>query len=240
MKNIKLNITDPLKMDMDIEFNKLSLFLGQNGTGKTFILVNVWALTFIASGIIVAKVQNQPADVSALAQYVYDNSFSDQNISGIITGVFDENNEITITFEKGKVVSVTHIGLNKEEDITVVRYMSSNMRLFSSISMYLKIRRPYATLSQGEALVNMIKDFKLYDCMIIEKMITSMPMELSPRIKEGLKESFDIQDNIISFGVDLEKADFYACIDAPENKKYLSTYGNGHQSILNMTICNSL
>jgi hypothetical protein len=175
-------------------------------------------------------------DLIAMAQYVFDRSFDDQDITGTYAFTFTSGPTLNMELEKGKVKSCVAM-IDGVDQVSGVKYMSSRMRTFDAISGYLKMRAMHEkTITDPRLLMGeMIKDYKIYDVTYIEQMIHSMPFTDMEKIKPSFA-NFDIEDDIRSFGVDLIKGDFYARIGDDERIKYLCTYGNGHQALFNMIL----
>lgn len=228
MKTITLNITSPITFtDMSLDVSKgLTMMTGMNGTGKTFILVNVWALGTIAA------VNGMVPDLKEWAQYVYDHSFADQNIDGNISGDFN-GKLLTVYFEKGKITSIV---ADEMEGIIPIKFMSSGMRTFDDIGTYLKVRKmgEMTGNTTDEQLMSwMVSSYKLYDVMYIEHLIKKCPIDIKPNIRVDL-EKMGMKSSIARIEFDKEKADFIAV--TADGMKPLSTYSKGEQSILNMVI----
>ena len=230
IKSLQFNVDVPLKMETEIEFNQLSLFVGVNGSGKTFVLINCFCLATLSHMI---SVKN--ADIlTDIAQFVYDNSFSDQNINGIIKCIFGDDSTLSLEFKEGKVISMKSSGLEGKK-ITPVKYLSSQMRTFDNISTYLKIRKQLKITDPELIVAEMIKYYKLYDVLYLEGLITKCPIEIPNQVKSSLKTHFDFEDDIIKFDINSEKDEFHLEL-SDGSKKKMTSYGKGHQSIINMTI----
>ncbi len=233
LNSIKIDIDSPFKSKNELELNKLNLITGMNGTGKTFLLINCWAATFITNGLIKGKLDLKQK--LEFAQYIYDNCFDDQNINGKISYIYKTGEEIHLEFEKGKVINLTYTSLADIENIKMVRFMSAPMRTFESISMYLKLRKYHSSLTEAQIMEQMVKDFKIYDVVYVENLIAKMPFSIPKDRGELLKESYGFEEELVTMDIDKEKGDFFT-IDTKGNKVYTKTYGKGHQSILNMFI----
>lgn len=227
-ESLTLNITEPMKANFDlVTLKNISLFVGANGTGKTFILVNVFAISMIANGYVVSKGQFNKEG----AQFIYDNCFTDQNINGTIVGNFSGGVVVELVFEKGKIQTMTVLNTGGVTEVVQVKFFSSQMRTFDAINMYLKMRTMIPGSTMEEKFTGMIKSFKLYDVMYLEHLIIKMPLKVDDKMKEFLK-GFDYEEDVTEFNVDLTKGEFYATIN--NEIKYLSALGKGHQSIFNM------
>lgn len=228
VKTLKIHITEPLAMDTDIEMRNLSLFVGANGTGKSFILINTWAITSIAQILVLGA---DATTVQSGAQFFYDHSFSDQNINGSIEAEFEHGPILALQFDKGKVVSVNYSNFEGIDTPTKAVYMSTQFRTFDAISGYLKIRKLIHRGDQEEFMKEALTMYKLYDVMHIEGLISRMPFVFDPK-DAAMFENYNIEDEIKGISVDLDKCDFY--LVTPKGNKYMCSYGNGHQSIINM------
>lgn len=237
--SLDVHITSPMKAEMiHLKMNSIVLMTGMNNTGKSWYLANFWALSYLAQAILTAKKMSIPLSNIECAQFVYDHCF-DNRIDGRVQANFNKGT-LSVLFTEGKVTDVI---IEDFEDITecaMARYLSSQMRTFDSIKIYLRIRKMCGKSGQ-ELIGEMIKSYKLYDVMYLEQLINAMPITVDEKMKETLLK-FEITDSIILFNVSLENCDFYAAI-ADENFsriKYLTTYSAGHQSLLNMFMSNLL
>lgn len=234
IKLLSFDTTSPVPFKLqDIEFNKISLFVGANGSGKTFILICAYAMSMIANMITMMR---PPMDFLVMsAQQIFDRCFKDQNIDGMISVTFEAGCSLTIKFDKGVVTNA--IIVSGFEDITeavAIQYMSSAMRTFSAISHYLQLKHmtQKANPSLDPAMIHekMCESYRLYDVMYVETLIQRMPIKINKDLVETLKK-FNIEGiEEIAF-VD---NDFVAHTD--KGPKALSSYSAGDQSILNMII----
>lgn len=230
MSRITLHLTEPMKMDFqDIELNKLTLLTGMNGTGKSFIMKNVWATAMIASSY-----QVSPQSINTdFAQYIYDNTFSGQNLNGAIWSTMDNGMCVKLGFEKGKVLTCTVTGAEGAKPMSQPVYMSSSMRTFSAMNWYLQERSLITgTMNQKiEGLLN--KGYKLFDILCIERLIAKMPITVDSVLEETIKP-FEIREKIKSFGVERE----FFWINDKDERFPMTWFGSGHQSLLNMLLVN--
>jgi len=234
VKTLALDINEPFKFKTEgIDYNQVAIFVGANGSGKSFILICTWAVATIAQMIVIAN----PAigQLIQYAQFVFDNSFKDQNINGIMSMVFESGSTITITFDKGKIIDFSYSGFEDVNQPIQAKFMSANMRTFDSIGQYLALRNAYDVYGQEKMIEQLCKTYKLYDVMYLESLIIKMPCKVTSQLQEAFKK-FDITETITEFGVDLVKNDFYCIADGKQ--KCLQTYGKGHQSIFNMLLAN--
>ena len=125
------------------------------------------------------------------------------------------------------------------EYVAPVKYMSTAMRTFDAIKIYLRTRSLIKRLSDDQEFfyTEILKSYRLYDVTYMEGLLLKMPLKVDGVMKEYL-EKFDVKEKITDFGVDFEEEDFYLKYEGDEKKKYLTTFGAGHQSIFNMVMGN--
>ena len=235
LKEIVLDITKPFEFDSTIQLNMLSLFIGANGSGKTFIMINSYIICEVAK-LIIAGIKGN--ELIAASQYIIDKCFNDIDTTGTITGVFKDGQSISFKMEGGQIEDLAHENWEGVNNVIAVRYMSVGMRTFDDIKHYLSLRKVLMEANNGDLLIvipKLLESYKLYDLTYIEGLIAKVPIIVDGGIRSAL-ESFDVKDEITEFNLDLDKNDFYLVIDG--KKKYLTTYGKGHQSIFNMTMGN--
>ncbi len=221
LEKLVLNITEPMKMDQELTFQMLSVFVGANDSGKSFLLKIAFALGTI--GI----TPNAPPGPNSSAQFVLDNTFTDQNLNGLIKSVYTKGS-VSVELEKGKVQKVDVQGKT-----VPIRFMSTDMRTFDQMALYLRVRKdagddPIAFMQKR------LKAYRLYDVTYMETLLTKMPLLLDEGLRDMLK-AYDFRVSIVSIEADLDKCEFNAVID-DGTKKNISTYGKGHQAILNMAL----
>jgi hypothetical protein len=237
--SVSIDVTEPFEFSAkELTMRNISLFTGKNSTGKSFCLVNFFCLGHLTAAIIQSRIWELPFEPIAFAQHTWDHSFSEQNLTGTVEALWESGATLSVTFLKGKVCNVQHTGMDDLEAAVPVKFMSSQMRTFDAISMYMKMRKLVAeTCGEDNSLLagQMLKSYKLYDVLYLESMMVRMPVEADERIKKALS-GFDITEDIRTFNVDYDKCDFYVTIGEEQKPKYLTTYGKGDQSIFNMTL----
>ena len=236
---ILFDIESPIEFkQLELNPRALTLMTGLNGTGKTFININIWAMTMVAQyKIRFDQIFGPNSPSGALveaAQFVYDHSFIDQNINGTIKVRFDSGAAIRVVFDKGKINYVGTENFSPTMIATNAIYMSREMRTFSSISTYLSMRKMIAPSKTHEEIVQVLCDsFRLFDVMYIEGLIAKCtnPIPISPDMQTRLLD-MGLKLDIQFFGVDLNKCDFF--VSTPDGTKWCSILSAGEQSILNM------
>jgi hypothetical protein len=213
----------------NIELQNMTILVGKNGVGKSLIMKLTWVLEMIAQLIIKYQGKVSAADLIEGAQFILDKSIPDIKAMAMLGIVFESGAWITLTLLQGKVLNVEYGGFEEITQSTRPVFMSSEMRLFSTIKQYLTLRK---MLNGNQE--KMLEHYKLYDLMHIEGMITRMPLTVDKQIQSSL-EAFDIKGlTLIEFTSD----DFIGTFDG--NKKVLSQLGNGEQAMINIIVTSGL
>ena len=220
-----------------LEFNdirQLLILVGSNGTGKTFMLICTWYLSYIVQAIVHSR--NMSRDqVLAFATFIFKHTFDDPDtMTGELKATFEHHVTIDIQINKGKAIDcIVYLPKNITRP-TNAKFMSKNMRTFDAMTMYLKLRRTVGSASREKIVEEMLKNFKMYDVLYVEGLIEIMPITVDPSLEARI-HNFDDTMHIDQFCVDIAKAEFYT-IDKQGVRKNLCTYGAGHQSLFNMLI----
>jgi len=250
INEIVVDLTEPMEIKMQtLTYRQINLFAGQNGSGKSFLLIKVFCLQTALGVYAALPIDQVIPDVlkRKVAQEIWDGSFTDQNLNGTIEGRYDHGVSLKVTFVKGDVTDVQYSDLTKITAVAPVIYMSSHMRTFESIKMYLKMRKIFKESSQpthefgADLATKLVKDgFKLYDILCIERLISKMPILDTVEICKTLS-NFEPNDqvfnDIASFDVDYDRCDFLYRSKATGNAVYLTSLPKGHQSLINMVLC---
>jgi len=246
IQSMRMDLKGLMQMETDMDIGPLTVLVGANGVGKSLIMKLSFAIGQISNAIIMSRVTKNHIDIDPFAQFVLDHTFDDQDFTGELYTRYEHSN-ITITLDKGKVIKIVHEEVDGLDTPTNIIYMSSSLRLFSSIAMYLKLRKRTGKTNYEDILGEMVKDYTLYDVMYVESLIKRCPIEVTPRLETILSEGFDFKlrqelekdgedrEGKMIFSVDLEKCEFYLQLQ-DKDPFYISRFGAGHQSIINMTI----
>lgn len=223
MENIRMKIDKPMAMDFTIEYRKLNLFTGLNGSGKSLIMKMSWACETIMS-ILLSKAPSTDEAV----QYVLDNCFDDQNFNGEIEATFPKG-MLKLILDNGKIKSVEHF---IDPSVTICNpsvFMSTNTRTFTQINQFLKIEK---TSSDPE---NILQFFKLYDVIFVNILKHKLANGYKPteEFKKTIKEEFKIEHDFDTFAIE---NDAVVWIDKDGKRSNLSTLSAGDQSLINMTL----
>jgi hypothetical protein len=221
LEKLVLDITAPFKMNQEIELQQLAVFVGANSSGKSFMLKVAYALG--AVGVM----RTAPPSPNSAAQFVFDNTFTEQNFNGVFRSVYTKG-YVMVELKDGKVISSGVAG-----EITPVTYMSADMRLFDNMVTYLRLRKK-ASKEPLEFMKTMLEAYRLYNFSFMESFLVRLPLIIPDSAKSYL-DGFDFPDQIASIEVDKDKCEFTAVLKDGK-KKNISTYGAGHQAVLSMLI----
>jgi hypothetical protein len=228
-----------LKFNKPIEFRPLLLLVGPNGSGKTFVLVTSYFLGYLAQTIIQMRISGASINEEEMIKFLGKNVYNDFDLlQGSVSCSYDSGAYLSVTFDNGNITNHVINIPDTVNTLTPIIYMSSNLRLFSSMEMYLKMRKLSNVFTLEQALPVMLQHYKLYDATYVETLINSCPIKFTNIMKESLKK-FDFTDDIVSLGVDIFDCTFYVEL-ANGKRKLLNTYGAGHQAIINMTVGSTL
>lgn len=183
-----MDIISPVQLrTVDITFNQLNMLVGPNGTGKTAVMISLYIITKCMYML------SQIGKNIEVFQYIVDNSWDGDTLTGIIGIEYEDGNDIMsmrIEFMCSKIVAVS---TNNEENfhkVKPIEFLSKNTRLFSDLDMYLKVKK--------EVGLDRITNFyKLYDISRFERMIAIMPFNSSHISMDDLPDVSEvfIKDN---------------------------------------------
>lgn len=224
----------------NIAYNKLSLFIGANGTGKSFMFINLWISNFVINALINAKALNMPIDLNEMTQFAFDKCFDNQNFTGKYEVIYSNGLFSTIELIDGKVVDCDIQNIPDDlEHFPQMTYMSKNIRTFDAIKLYLKLRKriyPNPGRLPEQALAELVQDYKLFDVTYIEKLLGACPMIFNHDLSNF---DFTHEETPVNIDFDFNSSELVAVL-GNGTVKPLTSYGAGHQSIINMIIGSSL
>lgn len=234
IKHLNYDITSPVTFkSMDINFRNLNLLTGPNGVGKSFIMASAWALNSIA--LLMVK-GGLPKPILILSAQDILNTTLRSPVSGIMSIVYENEGLLTVHCNNGIVEDITTLDFEKITDVAPITYMSAKLRLFENIDMFFNTQRLLKqTLGEEGVLIELVKYYPLYDISYCQSLDASLPIKIGPTTRERLKE-FEIPE---FYSINRDDKGFYA-EDEHHKVTYLSTLSNGHQSILNMMVGQSL
>lgn len=236
LDTIKLDLYPMMPMRDEIKFNKLNVFAGKNGSGKTVILKGAFALSYVGNTYCLLKntvgMTMQDYELRELVDFAFSNTFGDFNSSGECYATYTNGSKVTVKFTLGKCTFAEVITISTD-NIPAVTYASSSMRLFSAYDTYLKFRAMISknTRLTSDELAKMLNSFKLYEVVLAETLIGKSPIDMS--FATSLWEKpYNIKP-ITYIEVDLDKSEVIARYPDGSIVK-LSTLSAGEQAVINM------
>jgi len=244
LSNLRILESDILGSPMKIEMKNLSLFVGQNGSGKTIVLIQTWIINYITATYIAS-----PQSLSALTQglqFIMDHSFDINDFTGKIRGEFDEL-DVEFTLDKGKVDNLLFTckgcDIKDLESPGMPVYMSTNTRLFSDVIKYLKMKKlmglaDIKTFNDSD-LKKLCEVYKIYDIMFIERMMARIGdpfFKILDMAQEKLKEMTGKDIKHVFY--DDKTCEIHVTeVKNGISENYLITkLSNGEQALINMHI----
>jgi len=239
----------------NMEWNKLVLLVGQNGSGKSFMLRKSFVFGFVGLTYHSALMQGTPVDLKEVIQFTVSHTFSDPDFSGTFMAEFDNGVVIEYEMADGIVTDCRLTGLTKEtKPFPGIKFLSAEMRTFDDISWYLAMRKKITggmeKALKEEHMKELCEVFKLYDVIQIEGMINACPI-VYPDLIDFKAYDFG-EKSPLGIDIDFEKGDFFTfrqkedVLHSPGPSdsdeyviKYCKTYSKGQQSLLNMFAANS-
>lgn len=229
---------------IDIDFNKINIYVGQNGTGKTVLLKLAWFGTYITSNKILEERGFLPQNSiqEDFVNHTISKVFEEVDFNGKMVFNFENNLTTTVIFEKGICIDITFSNLTKENKVTNILFMSKELRLFTELVRYLKLRKRVngtERIMSPAAFEEILNDYKIYDALAVEHLLQNLPLEFSEEVSKVLVENYDFKKNPTRLEVDLETCSFLLEYSDNTTENVLKL-GAGHQSILNMFAMNSI
>ena len=177
IKNIKVDITKPIAMDVDMTMNQIAIMVGPNGSGKTMMLKLIWIMSNITNSYgAMANMQHYDAEKSA--KQLFDGTFDDQDFTGTIEVNFEYANAY-IKLDDGEVDGCISVTMDSDvSSFGMPIFMSKTMRTFDEISQYLKFRQMIGIhgelgVKDAQRMEKLEAMYKIYDIMYVEKMISA-------------------------------------------------------------------
>lgn len=225
-------------MNVDTMLMKdINLFVGANGTGKTFLLIMAWISGMSINVLMMTKA---PKNVGVMfIQQFLDGSFDNQYFTGTFEGIH-ENASFSFVVDKGKVTDYT---VTIPEDVTIpqnVIFMSKNTCTFSDMQRYCQLKDMMikSGKTNEEALVEMGKFYKIYDITFVEQRVAQLTNRLKVESFAKSAISSALLKTIDEIGYEPSTLSFFYIDAEAASMRSLSELSAGEQSIINMYTVN--
>ena len=215
--------THDVKLPENISLNKLNIFCGTNGSGKTLVLKSSWFMLFSLNMYKMLGLMQTPNIDEAFKEQLdimFDMTFSNkEKISGAIM-VQDSDDSIVkyvININEGEIeyfnINVIDPAKFGVGEINQIRYNTREARTFKQYERYRKFKtRLGVTINDMKSIQELGEFFRLYDIMWFEelefaiKRYEKYPEEVQPKILKW-SETFNAESN--KFDMPLMKDVFF-------------------------------
>lgn len=223
-----------------IELNKLTIFIGTNGSGKSMIMKLTWLCNFIMFSRLAAK------DSPAEKEYVETDYFMEMCFSKTFRNAEDLDCKVKAQFECGSVLSfhykngdLVQYDINLQEGVDdgiKPIYLSSTTRLLTSIEDYISFKKDLNEYVKDEEKIakKLLEKYILPDLTYLEfrshqlQNGITIPSELGDRLVKDYE--FDYKPLLVY----LEDDKIHLRSD--KGIKKLNSIGSGHQALLTMLL----
>lgn len=168
--------------NLEMKFNKLNLFAGHNGAGKSLMFKSAWFMSFslnLYKAILIMNLPNKDEALQVNMEALFDMTFdSPERVSGTIE-VSDIDNEVyafRVTMDGGKLINfsldIKDASKFNAGEISQISYNTKEARTFTQFERYLKLQKKFGLdmmqdLSQFKELSEY---YRMYDIMWFEKL----------------------------------------------------------------------
>lgn len=226
-------------MIIDVEYTKVTVLLGANGTGKSFVLKTLYYLGYCMSSYTSSLLNlNIEPDVD-FYQFALDNVYDNPDFTGFCKLIYKCRSSIEIQLERGKVIDkIIKIPFHFTKSAASINYMSSGMRLFSNILTYLRFRKMKSVapdhLFSESILEHVLKNggYKLYDVLAVEKLLNVINKGVYNNTNKFLEGFIDNFIPIKKIHIDYNLPEINILYDNGIIKN-ITTLSNGEQALYN-------
>jgi hypothetical protein len=247
--------------DMDIkemDFQNLNIFVGANGSGKTFIFKFLWFAAYMAQ---VYKVnlfffpEDHEKRFAETLQKIFDYTFiSTEDITGRIeVSTSDDNFVFAVAFKSGKLdhfnVQVDDIEQFKVSSVQRVTFASKETRSFEDYERYLKTKKMLGfdkieNISDMDELGKLCEFYRLYDVLAFEHVGVQLKRFSNPENAEPFMEKLALVKELMVAeesrmkewnGFEIKEDVPYLTFSSGESRK-ISTISSGVQSMIMMLV----
>lgn len=236
---VKLILTNPQMDIKEMPLKDLTILVGQNGTGKSFLLKTTWFMGASLCGQSMSGMSGN--DFKQYVQEMFTNTYGKNNdITGQMAYSYTCGTYLRITIEAGNVSNVECFLAQGVEVKSMPVFLSKDTRLFSCVTQYLKFKKATnaepSTESGMKTLMDMYPIYDLFQLENVVNRINKMDDKMLKTINKGMSK-FDetyADVNAITELIIVDGDVLYST--ATVSRKSILTYGAGHQSLLMMQI----
>ena len=194
---------------MALKVNQINIFIGKNGSGKTFLFKATWFMAFTLNLYKVHRMLNSTPGADDRFKkeldIVFDLTYTEADqISGAVS-ISDSEDEIYdyyVLVEDGKI-SHFNIDIKNMEKFTTnpienIKYNTKEARTFNQYDSYIKIKKmmgitAYTTVEDFQKIGEM---FRIYDVMWFEQMAARISGWEKGEEKEWLQKVVELSSDI--------------------------------------------
>jgi energy-coupling factor transporter ATP-binding protein EcfA2 len=246
IEKLSLSITEPIKMEQfEMDINNIMILVGQNGSGKTFILKMNWLILSQISFMIAARENNVPFNEELNLQFLVDNTYTKHGLEGKVTAYFKNGNNYSFSITGGKVQTISNDIKTSVKQCAQPVFMSKDTRTFEDICKYMQFKNmleiPKGFPQTEEGLSKLLKMYRIYDIFFMEKLLTGIDniTEAQMNLFTDSIKHYLIGKVFKDFQVLHSSGDITYCDESGKDKS-LTSLSSGEQSIINMMLANCI
>lgn len=233
---LDVDLSNP-SMKFTSVYRSLNLVTGLNGTGKT--LSNV--LLFVVGTALMSFIElsKEIPDFSLYKEKIKEsftkivNYCIDIKLEGNIQITYSSGCSFRLYFKEGKVIDFTYYFSSNINDfeVTPPKYLSTNLRLFSSIEVYLTLLNTIKQTSKDddEFIEKSLENVKLYDFILLASLLANINKEIyiSQEFIELLMDSKISSTSLSTLSKDDK---LYITLDDNLKFSYHCKFSNGYEA----------
>lgn len=236
--HVILNLSLPEKFNFNLDINSLNLFIGQNGTGKSFLLKIIWVFATHINNIAGSRQFSMPYVEDKSLQELVNRSIKDNDITGNIRLDYNGGDYIDCDFVGG---IIKNYDCNVRKEIISQSqpiYMSKDTRLVTDLTKYLAMKDMVGmkTMSDFAEFEKINKIYPLFDIIFFEKQILTIENLTKDRLDKlnlTIKSFDEKMEDFLDIKLDLLNSDVLFSTSSNPYKS-LTTLGAGHQALFTM------
>lgn len=244
-----IDLEGPVPLKFELEFSRLMIFCGMNGSGKSLIKKLLWYCTYMyntkVAYFMATGKQMSAKELNDYAQMMFDMSFSNpEEFTGTLKSVNNEGTRTAkLVIKDGKIEEFTATFPPEPSPITPIVYASAETRTFEALSKYMQMKQMIGVISTPDVndLKKICKMYRLYDVLAFEQVIRTIK-KIGPKFGDligavdGKMEEFTgAFYNVEIKELELDEANACVWIGKKDGTKTkLSSLGKGEQALIMM------